>query len=282
MVTGWQKINNKWYYFGSSGAMQTGWIKEVNGNWYYLMPSGAMARNTWISGKYYVGSDGVMYENCWTPDGYYVGKNGAWVPEKGREIVPKGNILIKNPEAIDVLVNKTYILPSSYVPKNLVAPNVPMATPKANNRLRKEAAEALEKLFKAALDNGYKLYARSGYRSYNSQKSVFEGNVKKYGSVERANRTSAKPGQSEHQTGLAIDITIKSLNYQLTTAFGKTPEGKWVAKNAHKYGFIIRYPEGKENITGYSYEPWHLRFLGVELATKVYNSGLTYEEYLGY
>ena len=111
---------------------------------------------------------------------------------------------------------------------------------------------------------------------------VIERNVKKHDSVEKANRTSAKAGQSEHQTGLAMDITLKSLNYELTTSFGNTAEGKWVEKNAHNYGFIIRYPEGKEDITGYSYEPWHIRSVGVDLATKIYNSGLTYEEYLGY
>jgi D-alanyl-D-alanine carboxypeptidase len=96
---------------------------------------------------------------------------------------------------------------------------------------------------------------------------------------EAADKFSAKPGQSEHQTGLAIDITCEAMNYQLDYSFGVTDEGAWVKENAHRFGFIIRYPEGKEDITGYMYEPWHLRYVGVDLAEEVYNSGLTLEEY---
>ncbi|HHY82587.1 MAG TPA: M15 family metallopeptidase [Clostridiales bacterium] len=194
---------------------------------------------------------------------------------------PKINTANENPDAIDVLVNRTYILPSSYVPSNLVIPDVPF-TPKSNYRLlREEAAAALEEMFKSALDDGIKLYAHSGYRSYINQKGIFQKNVSKYGSVEKASRISAKPGESEHQTGLAVDITSKSVNYKLVSSFSRTAEGKWIAENAHKFGFIIRYPKDKEDITGFIYEPWHIRYLGVELATEVYNSGLTFEEFLG-
>lgn len=193
---------------------------------------------------------------------------------------PKVNTAEENPEAIDVLVNRIHVLPASYAPSNLVVPDVSFS-PRANYRLlREEAAAALEEMFRHALKAGHKLYVQSGYRSYNDQKAIFQSNVRKRGSVKKASRISANAGESEHQTGLAVDITSKSVKYKLTTSFGRTAEGKWAAENAHKYGFIIRFPKGKEDITGFMYEPWHLRYLGVELATEVYKSGLTYEEFL--
>ncbi|MGI6141399.1 MAG: M15 family metallopeptidase [Caldicoprobacterales bacterium] len=191
------------------------------------------------------------------------------------------SIVVSNPSAVDVLVNKKYELPADYKPKDLVTPNVPFAPGAYNKKMRKEAAGALEELFKAASAEGINLYAVSGFRSYATQKTIFQRNVKSRGSVEAANRYSAKPGYSEHQTGLAMDVTSKSVSYLLTSKFGEKAEGKWLKNNAHKYGFIIRFPKGKEKITGYIYEPWHIRYLGVDLATAVYESGLTYEEYLG-
>jgi D-alanyl-D-alanine carboxypeptidase len=188
--------------------------------------------------------------------------------------------------AIDILINKTHPLSSSYVPPDMVnvldygLPCTHGADSSVND-LRLPAAEALKSLFDAANAQGYTLYCASGYRSYALQESIFEGNVSTYGE-DYANTFSARPGQSEHQTGLAMDITSESAGFALSSSFGSTAEGIWVAQNAHKYGYIIRYPEGAESITGYQYEPWHLRYLGVDLATAVYNSGLTYEEYLGY
>jgi len=189
--------------------------------------------------------------------------------------------VVSNPGAIDVLVNRDYRLPADFTPPNLVEPNVRMS-PNANNRLlRSEAASALESMFDGAEGDGVILYAQSGYRSYSTQETLFNNYVDSHG-YEAASRFSAKPGHSEHQTGLAMDVTSESVNYRLTQDFGNTPEGQWVAANAHRFGFIIRYPQNKESVTGYIYEPWHLRYLGVDLATAVYESGLTYEEYLGY
>jgi len=193
---------------------------------------------------------------------------------------PEYIVIIEKPDAIDVLVNKTYNLPSTYVPQDLVSlDDVPtvLANPEVN-QLRKVAYEALKELFEAAREEGYFLYARSGYRSYSTQSSLYESYVKNHGQS-AADKYSAKPGQSEHQTGLAMDITCEAVNYQLDSIFGDTEEGKWVSENAHKYGFIVRYPKGKEDITGYNYEPWHIRYLGKELATEVYESGLTLEEF---
>ncbi len=190
------------------------------------------------------------------------------------------NTAANNPDAIDVLVNKEYRLPEDYQPEALVTPDVRFAPGSFNKKMRKEAASALEELFDAASADGITLYAVSGYRSYAFQQATFQRNIDLMGSIESANLYSARPGESEHQTGLAMDVTSKSVGYKLTAKFGENVEGEWVRDNAHKYGFIVRYLPGKEHITGYKYEPWHIRYLGVELATAVYESGLTYEEYL--
>lgn len=190
------------------------------------------------------------------------------------------SIIIENPEKIDVLVNKTRALPENYVPEDLVTlsevPTV-LSNPEVN-QLRNDACEALTEMFNAAKDEGYELHARSGYRSYYTQAALYSSYVESYGK-QAADKYSAKPGQSEHQTGLSMDITCEALNYKLDTTFDQTEEGKWVLENAHHFGFIIRYPKGKEEITGYSYEPWHIRYLGIELAEEVYDSGLTLDEY---
>ena len=114
----------------------------------------------------------------------------------------------------------------------------------------------------------------SAFRSYDYQNTLYNNYVSWYGK-EQADTFSARAGYSEHQTGLAIDVNT------IDDSFAYTPEAVWLAHPAHEYGFIIRYPKGKESITGYQYEPWHIRYLGIETATAVYNSGLTLEEYLG-
>ena len=156
-----------------------------------------------------------------------------------------------------LIANKTYSLPSSY-----------------NPGVNPEANSALEKMINAAAEDGITLYIKSAFRSYATQQTLYNNYVARDG-VAAADRYSARPGHSEHQTGLAFDLN------SLEQSFGETPEGKWLATHCHEYGFIIRYPEDKESITGYMYEPWHVRYLGVEVAKKVYESGLCLEEYLG-
>ncbi|MGV3488348.1 MAG: M15 family metallopeptidase [Tuberibacillus sp.] len=192
--------------------------------------------------------------------------------------------VIANPSSILALVNKTHKLPDGYTPENLVYPNVPYPYEEKieKRELRQDAATALEKLFAAAKEAGYNLYGESGYRSYQRQVSVYQHNVDTLGK-EKADAVSAYPGTSEHQTGLSIDITsddMLSSADPLTADFGNTEAGKWVAENAHKYGFIIRYPKGKEAITGYEYEPWHIRYVGVKAATYIYKHDLTLEQYI--
>lgn len=184
--------------------------------------------------------------------------------------------------SIYVLVNKKHSLnPSNYKPKNLVKPNIPFVSYMSDEvkYLEKVAAEAIENLVNNAKKEGIEIWGRSGFRSFKTQHILFDNYVKKNG-YDNAIKKSALPGHSEHQTGLAIDVTSPSVNFLLTQYYGKTKEGIWLKENAHKYGFIIRYPENKENITGYIYEPWHLRYVGKEVATEIFEKGLTFEEYL--
>lgn len=188
--------------------------------------------------------------------------------------------VVTDPTSITVLVNKTHKLPDGYVPPHLVYPNVafPYSAKVEKREMRAVAAHALEKMFAAATKDGIPLYAQSGYRSFATQQAIFAYNVKTEG-YKQANIVSAHPGTSEHQTGLAMDLTDPEVQDQLIQKFGDTPEGKWVAQHAHEYGFIIRYPKGKESITGYEYEPWHIRYLGVKVATYIYQHHLTLEQY---
>ncbi|MDQ0225239.1 M15 family metallopeptidase [Metabacillus niabensis] len=192
-----------------------------------------------------------------------------------------GNQVIENPTNILAMVNKEFTLPEDYEPNDLVIPNVEFSFGDADipqAYLRKEAANALEELFQLAKKDGIELIAVSGYRSYSRQKGIFDAEKKAKGE-EAALHAVALPGQSEHQSGLAMDITSKSVNLEITEEFANTAEGKWVDANAHKAGFIIRYPKGKENITGYQFEPWHLRYIGKEKASVIYKNKLTLEEY---
>ena len=179
-----------------------------------------------------------------------------------------------------ILVNKNNKAPA--VPVTLVKPDV-QPTREAvseNIYMRPEAAAALEDLFEAAAQDGITLYATSGYRSYSTQKAIFERKLERM-DEKQANASVAKPGYSEHQTGLAMDIegeTTKGTG--LTEAFCVSPEGIWAAEHCAEYGFIIRYPKGKTRITGYIYEPWHLRYVGKEAAAEITELGVTFEEYI--
>lgn len=156
-----------------------------------------------------------------------------------------------------LIVNKSYPLPKSY-----------------GSGIDPDAQAAFDAMAAAAKDDGISLWIASGYRSYDYQQGLYDKYVRINGQ-EKADTFSARPGHSEHQTGLAFDLNI------IDDSFAGTPEAEWIAAHCHEYGFIIRYPEGKQDITGYQYEPWHVRYLGKETAQKVYDSGLTLEEYLG-
>ena len=167
--------------------------------------------------------------------------------------------------SIWVVVNKQRPLnPKTYVPADLVAIG--------GQQLRQEASTALQTMITAAKAEDLSISPLSGYRSYNTQVSVYNNEVANNGQVV-ADTQSARPGTSEHQTGLSIDVGGGGCGIE--DCFGATPVGKWVAANAYKYGFVIRYIDGKQAITGYRAEPWHIRYVGIELASEMKKQGVT-------
>lgn len=180
----------------------------------------------------------------------------------------------KNIDGSVFIINRQYSVSRRYVPSDLRKAE----TYGVSQQMRTEAATALEQLFEAAKEAGVPLSTVSGYRSYSKQATIYQRKVDSIGR-KAADRISARPGTSEHQLGLAMDIAKKGAS-SLTTAFADTPQGQWVMENAHRYGFIIRYLKDYEDVTGYSYEPWHIRYVGVEQATAIYESGLPMELYM--
>ncbi|AOT00253.1 MULTISPECIES: M15 family metallopeptidase [Exiguobacterium] len=180
-----------------------------------------------------------------------------------------------------VVVNKKYSLPIDYKPSDLVVPNVSFSYSGVleQSYMRAPAAKQMEKMFAAAKKEGVTLNAVSGFRSGERQKVLYNNYVARDGKA-AADQYSARPGHSEHQTGLTFDISAPSVGNGLTAALGDTKEGKWIANNAAKYGFIVRYDRGFQSRTGYTYEPWHIRYVGVDVATQIKNNGQTLEEYM--
>ncbi|MET3195770.1 M15 family metallopeptidase [Bacillus sp. OAE603] len=187
---------------------------------------------------------------------------------------------VAQPAAVNVLVNKKYFLPKNYVPKDLVYPTVSFIFKEKieKRKMRKEAALALNKLFTGAKKDNIYLSGVSAYRSYVTQKAVFNRYVKEDGYA-NARKYCALPGSSEHQTGLAIDVSSSTGKCAAQSCFANTKEAKWLQSKSTNYGFIIRYPKGKESITGYKYEPWHIRYVGVPLAKQMKKRNITLEEY---
>lgn len=183
------------------------------------------------------------------------------------------NLSNEEASAIDVIVNKYYKLNENYEPSDLVTIDSKFAS--NNQRLRKEAADKFEEMAADALASGIKIYAGSTYRSYDYQLDLYNRYVLQDGFAE-AETYSARAGYSEHQLGLAVDV----LNGDWQYLSENDDEYTWLIDNAYKYGFILRYPRNKEYVTGYMFEDWHFRYLGVELANKVKLSGLTYDEYV--
>ncbi|WP_144018804.1 D-alanyl-D-alanine carboxypeptidase family protein [Demequina sp. NBRC 110056] len=186
--------------------------------------------------------------------------------------------MLSDPESVLVVVNKRRPLdPIRYVPPDLVSVSgVPGGS---NHRLRREAAQQLTAMSRAAKSNGLSFSVSSSYRSYSYQAGLFRNYSNRFG-VASAERFSARPGHSEHQTGLGVDVS--STGCTISGCFGTSAVGRWVARHAHEYGYIVRYPEGKTHVTGYIYEPWHLRYVGVELASEMRARGVTtLEEFFG-
>lgn len=191
-----------------------------------------------------------------------------------------GVAVVAEPESIPVLVNKDNKLPDSYNPPDLVTTTVPFISTATSEKrkMRKEAADALAEMFAGAKQQGIQLLGVSAYRSHATQTTLFNYYVSIDG-YQKARTYSALPGTSEHETGLAIDVTEGNGKCAADDCFGGTPEAKWLQDHVADYGFIIRYPQGKEPITGYKYEPWHIRYVGKDIAKEIMSKGITLEEY---
>ncbi|MBQ4650968.1 MAG: D-alanyl-D-alanine carboxypeptidase family protein [Firmicutes bacterium] len=177
-----------------------------------------------------------------------------------------------------VLVNKYYTVSKDYKPKDLVTIDNKYGT-YTDMEMKDVAYEAYKKMYADAKEEGFDLKLCSTMRSYNTQKTLFNNSLKNRGR-ETTNVRSAYPGRSEHHTGLALDVTSASMGWGLTQDFIDYADGQWINDHCHEYGFIIRYPKGKTDITGYAYEPWHLRYVGIDVATYIMANDLTLEEYL--
>jgi len=191
----------------------------------------------------------------------------------------KTHLSLSGPSSLWVVVNKKRPLPDGYTPSDLKVPNVLLRLSRGNEQMRfsAKAEKDLISMFNAAKDIGINLVFGSGYRSENLQRQFYNSYVASDGQT-AADQYSARPGYSEHQTGLAVDITSPSGKCHLEICWEDTAEGKWVRDNSYRYGFVVRYLKGKEQITGYQYEPWHLRYVGKDLAKQLKNQ-TTLEEF---
>ncbi len=179
-----------------------------------------------------------------------------------------------------ILVNKYYKLESTYEPDDLVVvPQTYSWGELGSKKMRQPAYDAFVEMFEGAKEAGYYLMINMGYHSYSDQEEVYN-NYKNLRGEAYADSMAARAGYSEHQTGLAIDVFSKDNSNRAT--FKDSETAKWLKENSYKYGFILRYPEDKVNITGFQYEPWHFRYVGVDVATKMYNENITLEEYHSY
>ena len=187
----------------------------------------------------------------------------------------KKQFSLTDPTSIWVITNKhNPLIPKTYAPTDLVVPAIPLRlTAKDDEMLmRKPAADALKEMYDGAQQSGLKLMVSSGYRSYSFQVALYNRYVQEQGKAV-ADTQSARPGYSEHQTGLAVDLEPASRTCEVEDCFAQTPEGKWVAANAYKYGFVIRYQQSSQAVTGYIYEPWHVRYVGKALAAELNKEG---------
>lgn len=195
----------------------------------------------------------------------------------------KSQYSLTDPKSIWLVVDKKRPLnPLTYAP-DLTVPSIPLRLSASDGEMHvsSQMAGALEQLVAGAKQDGINLMLASGYRSYALQVSVYGSEVRAYGQTQ-ADLESARPGYSEHQTGFAADLEPTSRECEVSQCFANLPEGKWLAANAYRYGFIIRYPSDKTNITGYEYEPWHVRYVGTALSNEMHKEGITtLEEFFG-
>ena len=210
------------------------------------------------------------YAVCITNYPFIISSNGE----------PETKYTITNPSNLLTLVKKGFYLPEDYEPE-LVDPEIPVAPDCQNPKMTKETSDALTKMYKAAKQEGLELVVNSEYRSYQTQVETMADFVARY-NTQYANEYVAQPGASEHQTGLGVDLTSQSVVEGKRITFGDTEEYRWVIKNCARFGFIIRFEDGTDGITGIAHEPWHLRYVGEDVAKEIQKNGWTFEEYCLY
>ena len=193
--------------------------------------------------------------------------------------VPIVSTLTKDDGNLLVLVNKEYTISRDYYPIDMVDVDGSLST-NQNLKVKREAYDAYLTMLKDAQAEGLNFCICSAYRGFEVQESLYYNSLASNGK-EYTDKMFAYPGRSEHHTGYAIDVTSASMNWGLSQDYADYPDGAWIAEHCDEYGFIIRYPKGKEDITGYMYEPWHIRYVGVEIAKEITEAGITLEEYLG-
>jgi len=220
-----------------------------------------------------------------TPEPPQTGSTVAAPPPSSSGFPEDSAVTLSNSESGSylALVNRHFRLPSHFSPSDLSIVSALNSHGNINQsiRLRATAARAMENMLNTAYDEGgHVIVIVSGYRSYATQTTVHNNHIATRGETE-ARRVSARPGHSEHQLGLAMDLSTFGLGGRLSSQFSSTPEGAWIRDNAHRFGFIVRYPAGREPDTGFVYEPWHLRYIGVDAATQMFGSGLILEEFSG-
>ena len=210
------------------------------------------------------------YAVCITNYPFIISSNGE----------PETKYTITNPSNLLTLVKKGFYLPEDYEPE-LVDPEIPVAPDCQNPKMTKETSDALTKMYRAAKQEGLELVVNSAYRSYQTQVETMADFVARY-NTQYANEYVAQPGASEHQTGLGVDLTSQSVVEGKRITFGDTEEYRWVIKNCARFGFIIRFEDGTDGITGIAHEPWHLRYVGEDVAKEIQKNGWTFEEYCLY
>ena len=280
-LTGWQELEGKKYYFDDNGAMTVGWA-YLGGNTYYFGVDGSLFTGLLnIGGKgYYFTDSGRMFTGWLETSGktYYFDENGVMAVG---QVEIDGQIHHFSPRGVKVLlVNPWNFMPEDY--------EVELLNMDANNRMAEVCADALKEMLDACGRAGHRVMMVSAYRTQEEQEYLFNRKVNAYLSlgwdydtaVTEAAKEVARPGTSEHQLGLAVDLMDISYPY-LDAYQANTEAQKWLMEHCYEYGFILRYPVDTTAITGIIYEPWHYRYVGVEIAQEIMNLGITLEEYLG-
>ena len=281
VLTGWQELEGKRFYFGNDGVMTVGWI-QLNGSTYYFGMDGSLFTGLLnIGGKGYFFTESGRMHTGWLEhenQTYYFGADGIMAVG---QVEIDGKLHHFSPRGVKILlVNPWNSLPEDY--------EVTLTELTDRDRLETKCAEALVQMLADCEKAGHKTMIVSAYRTREEQEYLFYRKVQSYVdegwswtlAEKEAAKSVAPPDTSEHQLGLAVDII--DLNYGFLDEYqAQMPAQKWLMEHCHEYGFILRYPVGSTEITGIIYEPWHYRYVGVEIAQEIMNLGITLEEYLG-